>query len=93
LLPTPSIPLIVDELTEIDPDDEDVYINDPSVVFIFFIVLVVILTAPVVDRLIGTYVPLNVINASDPIVVFVILNPPPLTIINVNPIVTADVPV
>jgi hypothetical protein len=93
LLAAPCIPLTVDEFTVIDPEADDVYINEPSVVFTFFNVLVVILTIPVVEILIGTYVPLNVIKVPDPIVVFVSVNVPTLTEIIVNPIVIADVPV
>jgi hypothetical protein len=57
------------------------------VIVIFFNVLVVIVITPVVDTEIGTYVPLIVTILSDPIEVFVILNVPELTTINVNSIV------
>jgi hypothetical protein len=59
--------------------------NDPSVGFIFFSVVVVIVIVPVVDNEIGTNDELNVEREFDPIVVFVILIVPEFTSIRLNP--------
>jgi hypothetical protein len=77
----------------IDPDPAEVYSSDPSVVFTFFSVLLVIVTVPVLASESGTYVPLKVINTSDPIVVFVSVSVPDATWMSVNSAVIAAVPV
>jgi hypothetical protein len=75
----------------IDPDAADVWRSDPSLVFTFFNVLLVIVTALVVAIESGTYVPFNVITTVDPIVVLVRLSVPDATWISVNPAVIAVV--
>jgi hypothetical protein len=86
LFPPLCIPLIVQFVTEIDPDTDVVQINEPSFVFKFFSVQFVIVTFPVVPIDNGIYVPLKLITTVDPILVFVILNVPETTSINENPI-------